>query len=205
MPKPERRTKGSDTELFSQFVAARSNALHRTAFLLVGDRGLAQDVLQEALTKTWAAWGRIREPAKAEAYCRRVLTHTAISWYRRKSWAGERPSEELPELSSGSHEHHVTESDQLRRALQSLPPRQRAAVVCRFYDDLSEAETARVMGCAIGTVKSQVNAGLKRLRTLLPEASLAPPVPPTSVSSLLPVHPVPAPTAPAPAQYQEIQ
>jgi RNA polymerase sigma-70 factor (sigma-E family) len=139
-----------DAARFSQFVTARSDALVRTAYLLVGERGLAQDLLQEALTKTWAAWGRIREPERAEAYCRTALTRTAISWYRRKSWQGERPSETLPERLSDGHEDGVAEQDHLRQALMSLPPRQRAAVVCRYYDDLSEAETAAVMGCAVG-------------------------------------------------------
>lgn len=195
MQSTERRSRAvRDTELFSQFVAARSGALHRSAYLLVGERGLAQDLLQEALTKTWAAWGRIREPEKAEAYCRKAMTHTAISWYRRKSWSNERPSEVLPEPGTASHEHTVVENDRLRRALQELPPRQRAAVVCRYYDDMSEAETARVMGCAVGTVKSQANAGLKRLRSLVPDLTSAPGTTPA---------PIPSPAVPA-TLHQEV-
>ena len=154
-------------EAFTDFVALRSPALHRTAYLLVGDRGLAQDLLQEALTKTYVAWPRLRDPRKAEAYARKAVTTTAIGWYRRRQWSSERAAESLPDAPGPGHEEHVTERDWLWRALQELPPRQRAALVCRFYDDLSEADTAAAMGCAPGTVKSQVSAGLAKLRRAL--------------------------------------
>lgn len=153
-----------DPEAFTEFVAARSAALHRTAYLMVGERGLAQDLLQEALTKTYVAWPRLRDPSRAEAYTRKAITTTAISWYRRKGWTAERPGAEPREVARPGHEGEVTERDWLWRALMDLPPRQRAALVCRFYEDLSEAQTAEVMGCAPGTVKSQVSAGLVKLR-----------------------------------------
>ena len=153
-----------DPEAFTDFVAARSAALHRTAYLMVGERGLAQDLLQEALTKTYVAWPRLRDPSRAEAYTRKAITTTAISWYRRKGWTSERPGADAPEVAGPGHEVDVTERDWLWRALMDLPPRQRAALVCRFYEDLSEAQTAAVMGCAPGTVKSQVSAGLAKLR-----------------------------------------
>ncbi|MGN0119450.1 MAG: SigE family RNA polymerase sigma factor [Streptomyces albidoflavus] len=162
-----------DPDAFAAFVAARSPALHRTAYLLVGERGLAQDLLQEALTKTYVAWPRLRDPQRAEAYTRKAITTTAINWYRRRSWSSERPSEELP-APRGAHPGHdddLAQQQWLWQALQQLPPRQRAALVCRFYDDLSEAETARVMGCARGTVKSQVSAGLARMRAVLADES----------------------------------
>lgn len=175
------RSRTAQAEVFSDFVAARSPSLLRTAYLLVGDRGLAHDLLQEALTRTWAAWGRIKDPQKAEAYARRALTHTAISWYRRRSWNSERPAEVLPDFPSPGHEDRLADGvvakEHLWRALQELPPRQRVAVVCRFYDDLSEAETARVMGCAVGTVKSQVHAGLSKLRDALPDLDASLPTP----------------------------
>lgn len=174
MPRLDHPVRRTDEEVFADFVAARGAALHRTAYLLVGERGLAHDLVQEALTKTWAGWRRIREPHKAEAYARRAITTTAISWYRRRSWQGERPAEVLPERSHAGHADAVAESDRLARALAQLPPRQRAAIVCRFYDDLSEAQTARAMGCAPGTVKSQVSAGLTKLRTLVPELDTTP-------------------------------
>ena len=175
MPRPPQPGPPDAAEVFSDFVAARGAALQRTAYLLVGERGLAQDLVQEALTRTWAAWPRIKDPQRAEAYTRRAMTNTAISWYRRRSWRGERPSASIPEGAEPTqvgHEDTVGESDRLWRALAALPPRQRAVLVHRFYDDLSEADTARLMGCAPGTVKSQVSAGLKKLRLLVPDLEL---------------------------------
>ncbi|MDR7254468.1 RNA polymerase sigma-70 factor (sigma-E family) [Nocardioides sp. BE266] len=155
-----------DPAAFAEFVAARSASLHRTAYLLVGDRGLAQDLLQEALTKTYVAWPRLRDPGSAEAYTRKALTTTAITWYRRRSW-GERPIDTVPDHAADGLADDVATRDLLWQALQSLPPRQRAAIVLRYYEDLTEAQTADVMGCAVGTVKSQVSAGLRSLRTRL--------------------------------------
>ncbi|QCX27278.1 SigE family RNA polymerase sigma factor [Nocardioides jishulii] len=163
-----------DIDEFAEFVAHRSPALHRTAYLMVGERGLAQDLLQEALTKTYVAWPRLRDRSRVEAYARKAITTTAISWYRKRAWSSERPAETLPDTAGDGHEAAVTERDWLWRALQELPPRQRAAIVCRFYDDLSEAATAEVMGCAVGTVKSQVSAGLRRLRSVLAEQGHSP-------------------------------
>lgn len=163
-----------DPAAFAEFVAARSAALHRSAYLMVGDAQLAQDLLQEALTKTYVAWPRLRDPGSAEAYTRRTLTNTAIDWFRRKSWS-ERPSDSLPDIGHHGHEDSVADRTVLWSALQELPPRQRAAIVLRYYEDLTEAQTADAMGCAVGTVKSQVAAGLAKLRSLLgPEAVLLP-------------------------------
>lgn len=155
-----------DPAPFAEFVAARSAALHRTAYLLVGDRQLSQDLLQEALTKTYVAWPRLRDPSKAEAYTRKAITTTAISWYRRRSW-GERPSDTVPDAVHASHDDEVATRDLVWSALQQLPPRQRAAIVLRYYEDLTEAQTADVLGCAVGTVKSQVAAGISKLRDQL--------------------------------------
>ena len=155
-----------DQGAFVEFVAARSAALHRSAYLMVGERQLAQDLLQEAFAKTYAAWPRLRDPAKAEAYTRKVITTTAISWYRRKSWQ-ERPSDAIPDASREGHADEVAQRAWVWSALQALPPRQRAAIVLRYYEDLTEAQTAAALGCAVGTVKSQVHAGLATLRTTL--------------------------------------
>ena len=157
-----------DPAAFAEFVAARSAALHRTAYLMVGERQLAQDLLQEALTKTYVAWPRLRDTSKAEAYTRKAITTTAITWYRRRSW-GERPTDTVPERIGADPTDVLTTRELLWGALQSLPPRQRAAIVLRFYEDLSEARTAEVLGCAPGTVKSQVSAGLRKLRDHLGE------------------------------------
>lgn len=152
-----------DPAAFAEFVAARSSALHRTAYLLVGERQLAQDLLQEALTKTYVAWPRLRDHGRAEAYTRKAITTTAISWYRRRSW-GERPTDAVPDRAGTDPFADLPTRQLLWEALQALPPRQRAAIVLRFYEDLSEARTAELLGCAPGTVKSQVHAGLRKLR-----------------------------------------
>ena len=156
-----------DRTAFAEFAAGRARSLHRAAYLMVGDSQLAQDLVQEALTKTYVAWPRLRDPRNAEAYCRKAITTTAISWFRRKGWANERPTEILPEGEQGGHDARIADRDRVWRALQALPPRQRAALVLRYFDDLTEAQTARAMGCAVGTVKSQVAAGLAKLRAQL--------------------------------------
>jgi RNA polymerase sigma-70 factor (sigma-E family) len=166
----------SRREEFAELVTARSAALHRAAYLMVGDAALAEDLVQEALVKTYVAWPRLRDPANAEAYCRKAITTTAISWFRRKSWSHEGPGRQAEELhvSGGTEPGHadsVAQSQWLWEGLQQLPPRQRAAIVLRYYEDLTEAQTAHAMGCAVGTVKSQVAAGLSKLRDHLGEAA----------------------------------
>lgn len=156
-----------DTSEFAEFVAARSTALHRAAYLMVGDVSLAQDLVQEALTKTYVAWPRLRDKGNAEAYTRKAITTTAISWFRRKRWSHERPVEQLPDPGAPGHAESVTQSQWLWTALQQLPVRQRTAIVLRYYEDLTEAQTAEAMGCAVGTVKSQVFAGISKLREQL--------------------------------------
>jgi RNA polymerase sigma-70 factor (sigma-E family) len=152
---------------FAEFAAGRSAALHRAAYLMVGDEQLAQDLVQEALIKTYVAWPRLRERQNAEAYTRKVITTTAISWFRRKGWKGETVHESVPEGGIAAADNDVAQRAWLWQALLDLPARQRAAIVLRFYEDLSEAQTAEAMGCAVGTVKSQVSAGLRKLRERL--------------------------------------
>jgi RNA polymerase sigma-70 factor (sigma-E family) len=159
-----------DSNAFVEFATARSGALFRAAYLMVGDHALAEDLLQEALTKTYVAWPRLRDINNAEAYTRKAITTTAISWWRRKSWQHEKPRDDVPERPAGEHTEDsddVAQRDWLWTELQSLAPRQRAAIVLRYYEDLSEAQTAEALGCSIGTVKSQVSDGLKRLRANL--------------------------------------
>jgi RNA polymerase sigma-70 factor (sigma-E family) len=164
-----------DDREFTEFVQARSGALLRTAYLLLGDHALAQDLVQEALTKTYVAWPRIRDRAGVEPYARRIVVNTGISWKRRRGWHGEQAHEQVPEPRAGAHAVDAATDDRLFvwRELQSLPPRQRAALVLRFYEDLSVAETAQLMGCAEGTVKSQVSQGVARLRDRLGDRASA--------------------------------
>jgi len=145
---------------FEHFVVACSGRLLRTAYLLTRDAALAEDLLQTALVKAWAAWDRLDGPP--EPYVRRIVANTYATWWRRK-WRGEQPSAELPEpdprVAPAPDDRH-----DLWVALGRLPRRQRAVVVLRFYDDLSEAATAEALGCSVGTVKSQTSKALARLR-----------------------------------------
>lgn len=156
-----------DRAAFAEFVAARSGALHRAAYLMVGDVGLAQDLVQESLTKTYVAWPRLRNPHAAEAYTRKVITTTAITWFRKLSWNAERVTATVPETAADGHADGLVARQALLAALAKLPPRQRAVIVLRYYEDLSERQTAELLGCAVGTVKSQASAGLVRLRDLM--------------------------------------
>ncbi len=151
----------ADRESFDGFVEARSGRLLRTAFLLTRDWGLAEDLLQTVLAKAWFAWGRIE--TDPEAYVRRALVTTYTSWWRR-NWRGETPAELLPERPAPDVLREIDERDAVWAALGRLAPRQRAVIVLRFYEDLSEAETAAVLGCSVGTVKSQTSRALERLR-----------------------------------------
>jgi len=150
----------ADRSGFDEFVATRSPALLRTAYLLTGDHGLAEDLLQTALAKCWFAWGRIDGPP--EPYVRRALATTYATWWRRK-WRAERPTGVLPERPAEPR-HVLEDRDALWRALGALPRRQRAVVVLRYYEDLSEAETASALGVSVGTVKSQAAKALATLR-----------------------------------------
>jgi RNA polymerase sigma-70 factor (sigma-E family) len=157
------RATARDTEEYCSFVASRSAALFRVAYLVIGDHQLAQDLLQESLAKTYVAWPRLRDVSNAEAYTRRVIATTAISWRRRRGFH-ERPAEHLPEPTQVDSAAATVLHDVLWDCLRELPPRQRTAIVLRHYVDLTEAQTAEAMGCSIGSVKSSVSTGLRRLR-----------------------------------------
>jgi RNA polymerase sigma-70 factor (sigma-E family) len=148
---------GGDVSDFDGFVAARSPALLRTAYLLTHDHGQAEDLLQTALTKAWFSWSRI--DGAPEAYVRRILFTTYASWWRRK-WNGEHATDEMPDA---GREDGGADID-LWTALGRLPRRQRAVVVLRYFEDLTETETARVLGCSVGTVKSQTAKAFAKLR-----------------------------------------
>ncbi len=165
----------ADRSDFDGFVAARSDRLLHTAFYLTGDHALAEDLLQTALVKAWFAWGRVN--ADPEAYVRRILATTSTSWWRRK-WRREAPhgpedlagaalrSADVGARAAGRPDHAAGADDRhdLWTALRQLPARQRAVVVLRFLDDLSEAQVANVLGCSVGTVKSQSSKALAKLR-----------------------------------------
>lgn len=147
----------SDRAAFESFVAARSRRLLRSALLLTHDHHLAEDLLQTSLSKAWQSWSRIH--SEPEAYVRKILFNTYAKWWRRR-WNAELPIAELPESATTPPET----THEIRAAIARLPRRQRAVVVLRYYEDLTEAETARVLDCSVGTVKSQASRALAKLR-----------------------------------------
>ncbi|MBV1849221.1 SigE family RNA polymerase sigma factor [Catellatospora tritici] len=153
-------------EEFRDFVTARSAALLRTAYLLAGDWSTAEDLLQTALTKTYLAWKRLGQIEAVEPYARRVLVNTATSWWRRR-WHGERPTEFLPERAAPDNLEEQLDRDVLWKHVKALPARQRAVLVLRFYEDMSEAQTAAMLQISPGTVKSQTSRALGTLRQKL--------------------------------------
>ncbi|MEU8254028.1 SigE family RNA polymerase sigma factor [Micromonospora inaquosa] len=159
-------SKDSLEEQFREFVAARSAALLRTAYLLTGDWATAEDLLQTALTKTYLAWKRLGGIEAVEPYARRVMVNTSTSWWRRR-WHGERPTEVLPERAGVDEIEQQLDRDLLWRHLRELPNRQRAVLVLRYYEDMSEAQTAAMLDISPGTVKSQTSRALATLRRRL--------------------------------------
>jgi RNA polymerase sigma-70 factor (sigma-E family) len=155
-----------DHEAFSEFASARSASLFRTAYLVIGDFQLAQDLVQESLVKTYLAWPRLRDVTKAEAYTRRTIVTTCISWRRRRSF-GERPADDVPDAGGIDPTTLLPEQGELWTAVGQLPPRQRAAVVLRFCEDLSQTQTAELMGCSVGSVKRHTSLALDKLRVEL--------------------------------------
>ena len=161
---------------FDDLVDARSPSLLRTAYLLTGDWPSAEDLLQSAFAKTWFRWKRLDDPQAGEAYVRQVMYTTYCKWYRRK-WRGEVSTGYLPDTQVSSDAYsRVDDQDGLGRALAELTPKTRAVIVLRFFDDLTEAQVAHVLGCSIGTVKSTTHRGLAKLREsaqwLLPTQAL---------------------------------
>ncbi|WP_433221447.1 SigE family RNA polymerase sigma factor [Microtetraspora malaysiensis] len=151
---------------FREFVLARQQALMRTAYLLMGDAHLAEDLLQNVLTKVVGHWSKLSRDGNPEAYTRKALVNEYISWRRRSR--RELPSADPPEHGT-SHDNATLDRIVLRQALAKLTRKQRAVIVLRFWEDLTEAQTADTLGCSIGNVKSQTHHALARLRALAPE------------------------------------
>ena len=151
---------------YREFVIARTPALLGTAYLLTGDLGIAEDLLQATLLQVYRHWGRVAAAGNPESYVRRVMTNQRITWWRRRRVA-EWPTDAVPERKVADGVAGLAERDEMWRALQQLPARARAVLVLRYWEDLSEADTARILGCSVGTVKSQSSRGLRRLREVL--------------------------------------
>ncbi|WP_324273459.1 SigE family RNA polymerase sigma factor [Blastococcus brunescens] len=149
---------------FREFVVHRRAGLLRTAYLLTGDDGHAEDLVQTALLKTYRHWNRIAAQGEPIAYVRRVLVTTATSW-RRRLLSTEQVMDAVPE--QAHYDRYPERSAAVIDALHALPPRMRAVVVLRFYEDLTEAQTAELLGCSVGTVKTQSSRAMTRLRSAL--------------------------------------
>ncbi|WP_018684759.1 SigE family RNA polymerase sigma factor [Actinokineospora enzanensis] len=158
--------KGKD-DGFAAYFAAKSGTMRGTAYLLCGDWHRAEDLVQNAFIKLYRAWNRITEHEKLDAYTRQILVRTFLDetrrgFFRREQVTDEPIDREAPRL--GSTEDRVV----LLQLLAKVPPRQRAALVLRFWEDLSLEDTAQALRCSVGTVKSQTSRGLANLRALLP-------------------------------------
>ncbi len=157
----------ADRAGFEEFVLVRSPRLLRTCYLLTRDWAAAEDLLQSSLAKAWFAWDRVRDDP--EPYLRSVIANTYTSLWRRR-WRGEIPTQDLPEPRPGTRRHGgdatsaVDDRDELWRALGRLPRRQRAVVVLRYFEDLTEAQTAQALGVSVGTVKSQASKAMATMR-----------------------------------------
>ncbi|HEY6526158.1 MAG TPA: SigE family RNA polymerase sigma factor [Solirubrobacteraceae bacterium] len=176
-PRPSQRARAD----FEQFVTASSDALLRTAYLVVWDPVEAEDLVQECLLTVARRWPRVRRMDHPHAYARRVLINLAFDGAKRRT----RSRRELvgdeavtlaavPDESSARRMNAVGVRAELIAALATLPPRQRAVLVLRYFEDLSEAQVAELLGCSVGTVKSTASRGLTRLQAALsPEVSLS--------------------------------
>lgn len=148
---------------FESYVAARWRPLLRAAWLLTGNWAAAEDLVQSALAQAWASWPRVRHAAEPDAYVRRMLTNQYLGQQRRRS-STELPSDVVPEFPTPDATVDVDRRLALTRALDELPPQQRAAVVLRYFEDLSLEQTAAALGCSVGTAKSQTSRALAKLR-----------------------------------------
>jgi RNA polymerase sigma-70 factor (sigma-E family) len=155
---------------FDTFFRTRSPALLRAAYLLTGDRQLAEDLVQEALARSYRVWPRLVAQGRPEAYTRRVMYNLQVSRWRRRHFAEVR-TDRVPEGRRGQRDEAGDAVNRLalRKALGALPARQRAAVILRYFEDRSEAETAEILGCRVGTVKSHLSRAVARLREQLPD------------------------------------
>lgn len=154
-----------DREQFGQFMAGRWPGLVRLAYGLTGDRWLAEDIAQSALASAYAAWWRVSRADDPDAYVRRILINTSNSRFRRRR-VTEHPAAqpELSDAATADPTDLVGERSALLAALRELPPRQRAIVVLRYWEDLSDTQVAAVLGCSAGTVRSQASRALAKLR-----------------------------------------
>ena len=161
---PVPRPGGRDDEaVFRQYVTERGPTLLRIALLRTGNRADAEDLLQAALAKTYLAWDKIHDRAALDAYVKRAMVNTHISWWRRRR-VEEFPTGDVPDRAAAEQPPPSDLQDAVRRALDRLPQRMRAAIVLRYFEDMSELEIADALGVSRGTVKSTVSRAVAKLR-----------------------------------------
>ncbi|MBM0127021.1 SigE family RNA polymerase sigma factor [Pimelobacter simplex] len=154
-----------DEQEYADLYAAQWPRLYRMARAVAGDAATAEDAVQAAFARAYASWGRVRAADHPEAYLRRMVLNELLG-LRRRAWSRrERPQESIESgLVTEAPDGAVAERDRMWSAVRALPPRQRAVVVLRYYEDLSEEQIATALGCSRGTVKSQAAAALANLR-----------------------------------------
>jgi RNA polymerase sigma-70 factor (sigma-E family) len=149
---------------FEEYMAARQPSLLRTAYLLTGDRHTAEDLVQTSLAKLYLAWDKVQKRELVDGYVRRIMVNEHNSLWRRAWKRREVPTDSMPDTVGVADRTDDGTSAALWEFVQTLPRKQRAVVVLRFYEDLSEAEVADVLGISVGTVKSQSSRALAALR-----------------------------------------
>ena len=160
---PASAERGRDAE-FAAYMSARQPGLLRTAYLLTGNRHEAEDLVQTALAKLYLSWDKVERRELVDGYVRRILVNEHHSLWRRAWKRREYPSDDLPDRRGSTDRYDEGLSEALWNFVRTLPPKQRAVVVLRYYEDLSEAETAETLGISVGTVKSQCSRALAQLR-----------------------------------------
>lgn len=158
--------KRADEVAYREYVTARMDSMRRVAYLLCRDWHTADDLVSITITKLYRHFPRVKDDERLEGYVRRIMLRTWLD-ERRRPWRREQPLAEMPELGETTR-YGVVDRAPLLELLEHLPPRQRAAVVLRLYCDLSVADTADILGCTTGTVKSQTARGLDALRLRAP-------------------------------------
>ncbi len=170
LTRPPRRDRDAD---FAEYMSARQPSLLRTAYLLTGNRHAAEELVQASLVKLYLSWDRVQSTASLDAYTRRIMVNENNSLWRRGWKRREVTVGEVPDPTGTWDRHDHGEKSAIWSFVQTLPKKQRAVIVLRFYEELSEAEVADILGITVGTVKSQSSRALASLRAQMPNSAAA--------------------------------
>lgn len=167
------QVQSEDEAQFAEFFSTAWPHLFRTTYAVAGDVGAAEDALQSAFAKAYSSWHRVRSANDPRAYVRRMAINELLGVRRRSWWRSERSvGEPVSSLPADSHENYIVDHDEIWRLVLALPIRQRAVIVLRYYEDLTEAQIAETLSCSLGTVKSQASDALATLRSRTPGQEL---------------------------------